>query len=55
MKVSSFLPAITQMIYDMGLQDSLDGITFECPQQALNEKPKLYVVLWKERTIQVLK
>lgn len=38
MKVSSFLPAITQMIYDMNLQDSLDGITFECPQIALNEK-----------------
>lgn len=41
MKVSSFLPAITQMIYDMGLQDSLDGITFECPQQALNEKTRV--------------
>ncbi|MEI6864559.1 ABC transporter substrate-binding protein [Flavicella sp.] len=38
MKVSSFLPAITQMIYDMGLQDSLDGITFECPAIALSEK-----------------
>ena len=38
MIVSSFLPAATQMIYDMGLQDALKGITFECPQQALNEK-----------------
>ncbi len=38
MIVSSFLPAVTQMIYDMGLQDSLEGITFECPTQALKEK-----------------
>ncbi|AUS04172.1 ABC transporter substrate-binding protein [Pseudotamlana carrageenivorans] len=38
MIVSSFLPAVTQMIYDMGLQDMLEGITFECPAQALNEK-----------------
>tara|TARA_B100000809_G_scaffold249300_2_gene280433 strand:+ start:2132 stop:3055 length:924 start_codon:yes stop_codon:yes gene_type:complete len=41
MKVSSFLPAITQMIYDMGLQDYLDGITFECPQIALSEKTRV--------------
>ena len=26
------------MIYDMGLQDSLEGITFECPEVALKEK-----------------
>ncbi|GGF79650.1 ABC transporter substrate-binding protein [Wenyingzhuangia marina] len=38
MKVSSFMPAVTQMIYDLGLQDLLDGITFECPQVALKEK-----------------
>jgi iron complex transport system substrate-binding protein len=38
MKVSSFMPAVTQMIYDMNLQDYLDGITFECPQIALKEK-----------------
>ena len=41
MKVSSFLPAITQMIYDMGLQDVLDGITFECPTKALEEKTRV--------------
>jgi len=40
-KACSFLPAATQMIYDMGLQDYLHGITFECPQPALDEKPKL--------------
>lgn len=28
--VSSFLPAATQMIYDMGLQEMLCGVTFEC-------------------------
>lgn len=38
MVVSSFLPAVTQMIYDMGLQDHLEGITFECPAIALAEK-----------------
>jgi iron complex transport system substrate-binding protein len=31
MKVCSFLPAATQMIYDMGLQHLLYGVTFECP------------------------
>ena len=41
MKVSSFLPAITQMIYDMGLEDLLDGITFECPEKALSEKQRV--------------
>lgn len=41
MKVCSFLPAATQMIYDMGLQHFLHGVTFECPEQALAEKPKL--------------
>ncbi|MGB5821507.1 MAG: ABC transporter substrate-binding protein [Saonia sp.] len=38
LKVCSFLPAVTQMIYDMGLQDYLHGITFECPERALSEK-----------------
>ena len=41
MKTCSFLPAATQMIYDMGLQDMLYGVTFECPQQALAEKPRV--------------
>ncbi|WP_205508627.1 ABC transporter substrate-binding protein [Longitalea arenae] len=41
MIASSFLPAATQMIYDMGLQHRLQGITFECPQQALAEKQKV--------------
>lgn len=38
LKVCSFLPAVTQMIYDMGLDDHLYGITFECPEKALQEK-----------------
>ncbi len=38
MKVCSFLPAATRMIYDMGLQDALHGVTFECHDQALAEK-----------------
>lgn len=41
MKACSFLPAATQMIYDMGLQDMLYGVTFECPQRALAEKPRV--------------
>lgn len=40
-KVCSFLPAVTQMIYDMGLQDYLHGITFECPDNARLEKLKV--------------
>ncbi len=39
MKVCSFLPAATRMIYDMGLDKYLHGVTFECPEQALAEKP----------------
>jgi len=34
MKACSFLPAATKMIYDMGLQDLLQGVTFECPPEA---------------------
>ncbi|AWO01152.1 ABC transporter substrate-binding protein [Chitinophaga alhagiae] len=41
MTASSFLPAATQMIYDMGLQHLLNGITFECPPAALAEKQKV--------------
>lgn len=37
----SFLPAATQMIYDMNLQHLLHGVTFECPPQALAEKSKV--------------
>ncbi|PWS29035.1 ABC transporter substrate-binding protein [Pedobacter yonginense] len=36
MKVVSFLPAATKMIYDMGLQEHLYGVTFECPKEATN-------------------
>jgi iron complex transport system substrate-binding protein len=36
-----FLPAATRMIYGMGLQDFLYGVTFKCPEEALAEKPKL--------------
>ncbi|MEA5426313.1 ABC transporter substrate-binding protein [Arcicella lustrica] len=37
MKAVSFLPAATQMIYDMGLQDLLYGVTFECPPTSRTE------------------
>jgi len=50
MKACSFLPAATQMIYDMGLQDNLHGVTFECPAIALAEKEKVvrYVLEGKQ-------
>jgi iron complex transport system substrate-binding protein len=38
---ASFLPAATQMIYDMNLQHLLQGITFECPPAALAEKQRV--------------
>jgi len=41
MTACSFLPAATQMIYDMGLQHLLHGVTFECPAAALSEKQKV--------------
>jgi len=37
-KAVSFLPAATQMIYDMGLQDLLHGVTFECSEHSRTEK-----------------
>src|SRR5258706_5528497 len=50
MKACSFLPAATKMIYDMGLQDELYGVTFECPVAALTEKEKVvrYVLEGKQ-------
>lgn len=41
MKACSFLPAATQMIYDMGLSHLLEGVTFECPVPAREEKLKV--------------
>jgi len=41
MKACSFLPAATRMIYDMQLQHLLYGVTFECFQRAIEEKPKI--------------
>ena len=40
MRSCSFLPAATRMIYDMGLQDMLYGVTFECPPEAA-DKPRV--------------
>lgn len=40
MKVVSFLPAATKMIYDMGLQEYLYGVTFDCPKEAA-DLPKI--------------
>lgn len=37
LKICSFLPAATSMIYEMGLENELVGVTFECP----SNKPKV--------------
>lgn len=37
-KAVSFLPAATQMIYDMGLQEFLHGVTFESSEDSRTEK-----------------
>ena len=37
LKICSFLPAATSMIYEMGLENDLVGVTFEC----LSDKPKV--------------
>ena len=37
MNACSFLPACTHMIQDLGLEDRLSGVTFECP----SDKPKV--------------
>ena len=54
MKVCSFLPAVTKMIYDMNLQDHLYGVTFECPARGAERKPKLVrCVPWRTSSFQV--
>src|SRR5580692_1041903 len=37
LKVCSLLPGATRMIQDLGLEDYLCGVTFECP----SDKPKV--------------
>ena len=40
MRICSFLPSATEMVYDLGLKDSLYGVTHECdyPPEA-RDKP----------------
>ena len=39
MRICSFLPSATEMVYDLGLEDSLFGVTHECdyPPEARNK------------------
>ena len=39
MRICSFLPSATEMVYDLGLQDQLFGVTHECdyPPEARNK------------------
>lgn len=50
-KACSFLPAATQMIYDMGLDHLLHGVTFECPSLALQEKKKVVRCIMEGKTL----
>ena len=47
MHICSFLPSATEMVYALGLQDQLYGVTFECdyPQAARSKpiKPRIAV------------
>jgi len=45
------MPAVTQMIYDMGLQKYLNGVTFECPEIALAEKQVAVRYKLEEQTL----
>ncbi len=45
MKACSFLPAATRVIYDMGLQHLLHGVTFECPPEAADKPPVVRCLL----------
>ena len=39
MRICSFLPSATEMVYDLGLQEQLFGVTHECdyPPEARNK------------------
>ena len=39
MRICSFLPSATEIVYDLGLQDQLYGVTHECylPPEARNK------------------
>ena len=39
MNICSFLPSATEIVYELGLQDQLYGVTHECdyPREAINK------------------
>lgn len=43
MRICSFLPSATEMVYDLGLQDQLYGVTHEC-DYPLEARDKPHVV-----------
>ena len=43
MRICSFLPSATEMVYDLGLGDQLFGVTHEC-DYPLEAKDKPHVV-----------
>jgi iron complex transport system substrate-binding protein len=51
MRICSFLPSATEIVYALGLQDQLYGITFECdyPPQA-RSKPVVVRSIFEQHT-----
>ena len=49
MRICSFLPSATEIVYALGLQDQLYGVTFECdyPPEA-RTKPKVVRSIFDE-------
>ena len=51
MHICSFLPSATEMVYALGLQDQLYGVTFECDYpQAARDKPIVVRSVFDEHT-----
>ena len=43
MRICSFLPSATEMVYDLGLKDQLFGVTHECdypPEELVSHTEK---------------
>ena len=51
MRICSFLPSATEMVYDLGLQDQLFGVTHECdyPPEARNKPHVVHSVFEGQR------
>jgi len=51
MRICSFLPSATEMVYALGLEDQLYGVTFECDYpQAARDKPIVVRSVFDDQT-----